>query len=174
MPPLIEDAGRNGLIVGAFVLAFFVLCSFGGLLGLLGMASGLAGMVWLVRQQMSRDRESIALTGKGVPGPTLTCYGIAMSFFAALPVCLIIYVALKFIWPTFIIDRMRETIEILSQVNEYQPLASEMENLIEHGLIPGAADMMGTVMIMMMLTGIVIGIIGAIIVKVADRQWRSQ
>ena len=174
IPPLIEDAGQNGLIVGFFALWFFVLGSFPGLLSLLGFASGVFGMVWLVRQQLKRDRESITLTGRGVPAATLASYGIVVSFFAALPVSLIIYIALKWVWPDFIISCLRDTAEMVSQIPDYKPLADELRNLIEHGPIPAASDIMATVMMTMLLGGLVIGIGGMVIVKIIDRQWKYQ
>ncbi len=170
MPPLIESAARRGLVVAAFVFAFLALGSTGGAGGLLALASGIAGIVYLIRQQCLRDREARAATGRGVPAAALASYGVAISFFAALPVALAVYVILRFIFPDYIVSQIEYSVNVMAQIPEYAPLTAQLQHILDHGPVPTPADMMASVLMMMMLSGLFIGIAGLIIAKTINRK----
>lgn len=170
VPPLIDSAARKGLVTSLFVIGFFGLSALGGAAGLLAMMSGVAGMVYVVREQILRERESRALSGRGVPGAALASYGIAVSFFAALPVALVVYASLRFIWPDLIGKQMEASVALLSAVPEYSALAVQMQSMLDKGQIPTAADMMASVLTLMVLTGLCLGILGAVFAKLLVRK----
>ncbi|MDE6276997.1 MAG: DUF4199 domain-containing protein [Muribaculaceae bacterium] len=172
MPPLIERAGRHGLIVALFVLGFFALGSFGAIGGLLSLASGIAGMVCVVRAQRACEREACAASGRGLSIAALASYGVAITFFAGLLVALVVYVALRFIWPDYIVSQLEAAATTLSQIPEYAALYAQLSSVLKNGPIPTAADMMASVLMIMMITGVFIGIVGAIIAKISNRRQR--
>lgn len=171
MPPLIENAARSGLVLACFVLACLVLSSMGGFLGLVGIATGFAGMTYLMRQQRLRDRESRLETGRGVPGAALVSYGIAIAFFGALPVALAVYVALRFIWPDYIVHQLEGAVAIMAPIPEYAAMTAQLQAMLEHGPVPTAADMMASMLTLMMVMGLGLGLAGALTAKIVNRKW---
>lgn len=172
MPPLIERAGNNGLIVALFVLGFFGLGSLGSIGGILSLFSGVAGIVYLLRCQRACEREAVEDTGRGLSVPALACYGVTVSFFAGLLVALVVYLALRFIWPDYIVTQLEATAATLSQIPEYSSLAVQIKGILENGPVPTPADMLASVLMLMMLSGVVFSIVGAIIAKLSNRRQR--
>lgn len=167
---MIENAARRGLVVAAFVFAFIALGSVGGVGSVLALASGIAGAVYLIRQQCLREREARSETGRGVPAAALASYGVAIAFFAALPVVLAVYLVLRFLLPGYIVSRLEASVDVMAQIPEYASLAEQMQHVLDHGPIPTPADMMASVLMMMMLTGLFLGITGVIIAKTINRK----
>lgn len=170
MPPLIESAARNGLVVAGFVVVALALCSTGNpLLNLLGMTVGLFGMVYLMRCQLLNDRRARMETGRGIPVAALASHGIATAFFAALPVALVVYVALRFIWPDLIVNQLEAAYAAAAEVPEAADMAATIRMVLDKGPVPGPVDMMASMLTMMMFTGLIIGIAGAFAAKFFNR-----
>ncbi|MDE6311930.1 MAG: DUF4199 domain-containing protein [Muribaculaceae bacterium] len=170
MPPIIEDAARRGIITAIFVLLFFGLGHMGGIGALLSMAAGIAGVVYVVRSQRKFDSKE-QQAGEKVSWAVLAAYGVAVSFFASLLVAVVVYGSLR-LQPDFIVNQLEATIQVLSTMPEYSELRMQFENMIEQGHVPTAVDMMCSVLIMMMFTGLAIGIVGATIAKISNRRYK--
>lgn len=86
--------------------------------------------------------------------------GIASFFFGSLLPALVVYLLLKFAFPTFIIDQITFTIEQLRQLNtaESEIWLNTMEEIYKQGNLPGPVDVSANIISLNIIIGTVLSL----------------
>ncbi|MCM1068226.1 MAG: DUF4199 domain-containing protein [Muribaculaceae bacterium] len=173
--PILARAADNGLYLGLYICVLVLAMGFstGSVLASAIVWAGTLAMPFYVYRML---RRSYVAADGALSFPELWAEGIASFFLGTLLPALLTYVCLRFFAPTFIVDTVKSSIELLEAQGspEAELWADTLRNVTTHSGLPTAVDVSAQLISFNIIAGTALSFLAAIAATVRGKVSSAQ